>query len=77
MSRINVPCCLHVDWPCCGCNEEILTGKDAIDIEEEDMYDESLDGDHKSASAPSVFGIDEEYGPCSMSAWDDQFEIDY
>jgi hypothetical protein len=83
MARTPIPCGIHEDWPCCGCETEILTGEDALDrMQEEDdlMYGddllpgEDMDGDFDSAMASAGHGMDEDYGPCSMSAWEDQFE---
>jgi len=82
MARINTPCGIHEDWPCCGCENEILTGEDALERmrEEDDLDFEAdpgdMDGDHESALASAGWGTDEDYCPGSMAAWEDQFEVE-
>jgi len=35
--RYQVPCGIHEDYPCCGCNTEVLTGEDAREAFEADQ----------------------------------------
>lgn len=35
--RYQIPCNIHLDWPCCGCNTEVLTGDDAREAFEADQ----------------------------------------
>lgn len=52
----------------CGMNDyldsmDLTTDADEADPEEdEDAYDESMDGDHDSAMASAGYGTDEDYG---------------
>lgn len=77
MARQPIPCGIHKDWPCCGCETEILTGEDALarmqeeddqDWYDEDEYDEdcdldeSMDGDFDTGMASAGHGMDEDYG---------------
>ncbi|MHA2279711.1 MAG: hypothetical protein ACXAC5_02290 [Promethearchaeota archaeon] len=69
MARQAIPCGLHIDWPCCGCETEVLTGEDALermqeedDAEDADEHDDSMDGDFDSAMASAGHGMDEDYG---------------
>lgn len=41
---------------------EDLEEDDIDDLEERDLYDDSMDGDHDSAMASAGWGIDEDYG---------------
>lgn len=37
MPRIPVAC-QHIDYPCCGCNDVVLTGIDALDADPGDRF---------------------------------------
>jgi len=69
MARIPVNSCGHIDWPCCGCDNEILTGKDALErMREEEEFCEPFDGFQTDAEADADvlasagMGCDEDYG---------------
>ena len=78
MARIRVNCGCE-DAPCCGCEEYVLTGEDALEAEcphcgdpscmsceAADMYDPDpgdMDGDHETGLASAGFGTDEDYYP--------------
>ena len=40
MARIQVSCGQHEDYSCCGCDEVVLTGQDAIDQAREDEIED-------------------------------------
>lgn len=75
MARIPINSCGHIDWPCCGCENELLTGEDALErMQEEDDAqdaDEPWDGFQTDAEADgdvlasAGFGMDEDYR-CDM-----------
>ena len=83
MAKFQVPCG-HIDYPCCGCEDYAYTGVDAVEKAREDdeaRDDEPWDGFRTDAEADADVlasaghGTDEDYDPCSMAAWDDQFEL--
>lgn len=80
MARIPVNSCGHIDWPCCGCDNEVLTGEDALERmrEEDEGYDllpgEDMDGDFDSAMASAGLGTDEDYGYYGPDTHDIEFE---
>ena len=67
MARIKVNCGCE-DAPCCGCDEVMLTGEDALEaIRDDEAYDydepfESFDlSDDGDALASAGHGMDEDY----------------
>ena len=72
MAIIRVHCGCE-DAPCCGCDEVAYTGADAVEvIREHDDAQDILDRDDDDGFDDSMDG---DYGPCSMAAYDDQFEV--
>ena len=71
-----MPACGHIDWPCCGCGDDVEHYDDTdlcpgCDEPEAycvcDQYDEAdpgwADGDHESGLASAGWGTDEDYMP--------------
>ena len=74
MARIPINSCGHIDFPCCGCDNVMLTGEDALErIREEDdaEFDNAAYDDEDGLSdveadaqtlASAGCGTDEDYG---------------
>jgi len=74
MARIPINSCGHIDFPCCGCDNVMLTGEDALEqIREEDdaeFEDDACNDDDGLSDmeadamtlASAGFGCDEDYG---------------
>lgn len=81
MAKIRINCGCE-DAPCCGCDEFVYTGEDAIEQAREhdeamglleddwddgcDEYPEDMDGDFDSAMTSAGHGMDEDYGSASL-----------
>lgn len=74
MARIPINCGCE-DFPCCGCDEVMLTGEDALEAmrDDEACEDEGYDrepfeshdlSDDGDALASAGFGTDEDYHQC-------------
>jgi len=70
--------CGHIDWPCCGCGEDLEHHDDGDICQgcgEPDAYcvcdeygddgngDDGTDGDHETALRDTGWGVDEDYLP--------------
>ncbi|MGA2067824.1 MAG: hypothetical protein ABSG86_22845 [Thermoguttaceae bacterium] len=73
-----MPSCGHIDWPCCGCGDDLEHCDDGdicqgcgepeahccCDEYEDDCDgDDRMDGDHETALASAGWGTDEDYLP--------------